>query len=353
MADEAMQELNKFVDHAVRNTKCGASMWTTFRWLSGFIYVICWLVALPAELLFNRRIGRRHMGMLPVTGAMLLVLVYWSFAGPLLVKLRGNAPAAWEFAWGPGFCGVIYLACVVHRIANWWRFRSEQQAHSFSCGIPWWVYPPRFLTRVFAPKTKVVPEGSAATEAASARFNSVYEAKPAAMAQTPIQEKDEWSRLPAMVLAHVKTEWRRFWSDWCASEVPTGPFAWYLGTVAHPLLLIALAWPLVLLSPALSLWVVAAALAIFLKARIDKAMVVETIYDIFDARIEQEFQRGLSDPRRLVAVERRGFAASGVGSVARLLADGRPSGDGRGELSPELSALLGPKAVGSAPIQPA
>lgn len=120
----------------------------------------------------------------------------------------------------------------------------------------------------------------------------------------------------------LKHELRRVVIDWRRCEPPSGTLVWVAATVVHPVLLFLLANVITQLNPALGSCLAMAAIAIFLKARVQKAIVVESVYDLFDARIEQEFTRALAEPVRLDAVDRAGFAVPGI---ARLVAHGHPA----------------------------
>lgn len=306
------------------NTHNGAGVWGTFRWLSSMLYAACWIVALPAELVLNRRVGARYAGLLPVTISFFLLGMLFATAGslrsPLLPAAKETASAS-DAMWTVLIAeGVFILAVIRNRIANWMRFRSEDQVHSLSNGVPFWLNPPRFASETVVSMSNDLREMASADYAAQASGNA------------------------QVVRGHVSG----FFQEWRSGLPPTGPIAWILATVVHPALLVAGSVPLAGINPAAGYYLFIAGVMIFLKARIQKALVVEKVYDLFDTRLEQEFTLALGNPVKAQNVERAGMIVPGI---ARVLSQG-PSDDdggpGRGSvrpkpspLSPDVQSLLG------------
>ncbi len=377
--DQALNEM-------IKQTKCGASVWTTFRWLANLVFGVCWIVALPAELMLNRRIGRRYAGLLPLLFA---IPVFWlfvelgqemmanSFKGASRSQLRAmNLPEhGFSALWPSGvLLGLLGLCLIGHRLANWHRFRSTEQVHSFSNGIPFWVLPPMWLIKLLPkpkppvpqPKTaspeqpqlpasadvtpdtdgRVTMVGSAIDTTAEVVLattppSAVIEAKPAAPSSKPLDGSLRWVLDAAKaIVAHLKGEWRSFVHEWRQGEIPTGAITWIASTIVHPILLSVVSVPIAALHVGFGAYLGFAAIAIFVKARIQKALVVESVYDIFDARIEQEFTSALAHPGRLRAVERTGFAVPGIARIAAQAVS--QSSQPCGKLDPQLEALMLP-----------
>lgn len=78
-------------------------------------------------------------------------------------------------------------------------------------------------------------------------------------------------------------------------------------------------------------------LAILVKARVQKGFVVESVYDIFDARIEQSLTQALKSPQQLRLIEAKGFPVPGT--VRAVQFDGIRTG-GSEPLAPALQGLL-------------
>jgi hypothetical protein len=225
-----------------------------------------------------------------------------------------------------------------HRLANWWRFRSTDQVHSFSNGVPFWLHPPQVLTG-WLPATAAAPGVGLAEPRPAARMGKGVSPMNAAVL----------AALAGELRDRLITEGRAVLSDWRQGQAPTGTLAWIAATVVHPVLVFLLGLLVIGWSFPLGLYVAAAASAIFIKARVQKAIVVESVYDLFDARIEQEFTRALAEPVRLDAVERTGFAVPGL---ARMVAGAAPSAsiEAKPSLAPELAVLVATN--GSSPPSP-
>jgi len=172
----------------------------------------------------------------------------------------------------------------------------------------------------------VVPATSAATE------------RPAASAP-PVQLNTVGSALRAAVneiTTKLAAEGSRALAEWRTGQVPTGTVVWLAATVLHPLLLGVLAVLVAQANRPLGIYLAIAAVGIFFKARVQKALVVESVYDLFDGRIEQEFKRSIAEPVKLDAVERAGFAVPGIARIVQQA--GNQSGSTG--LPPDLAALV-------------
>jgi hypothetical protein len=359
MIDGALQQTLQTV---VQNTKAGASVWTTFRWLGNLVYGLAWVVALPTELVLNRRMGRRYTGILPVGLSLVLITavlgVFTGFGSQISRAVGGGSrpPAAFMPPGVPptvaaasagsggswtllGLFVVLTVTMVFrHRLANWWRFRSTDQVHSFSNGVPFWLHPPQVLTG-WLPATSAAPGAELTAASPAVRIPK----------QASLLNASVLAALAGELRNRLITESRAVLSDWRQGQAPTGTLAWIAATVVHPVLVFLLGLLVIGWNFPLGLYVAAAAIAIFLKARVQKAIVVESVYDLFDARIEQEFTRALAEPVRLDAVERTGFAVPGL---ARMVATAAPSPmvEVKPELAPEFAVLVATN--GSSPPSP-
>lgn len=350
--DEVGAEVKSAINGMVQYTRCDASVWTTFRWLGNLVYALGWVFALPVELVLNRRMGRRYTGLLPVTISLLVLSAFIGLLGNFsnmftqpvassqpraMWGATPPAPVAAATATGAGIgtgmlltilLTIVLLALLRHRFANWWRFRSSDQVHSFSNGMPFWIYPPRALLRVVA-------ASSAATE------------RPAASAP-PVQLNTVGAALSAAVnevTTKLSAEGSRALAEWRSGQVPTGTVVWFAATLLHPLLLGGVALLVSQANRPLGNYLAIAAVGIFFKARVQKAFVVESVYDIFDGRIEQDFKRSLSEPVRLDAVERSGYAVPGIARIVEQA--GKQSGSTA--LPPDLASLVTPDGVSPHP----
>lgn len=326
MAD-ADAEMNQTVEAFLKQTRCGASVWTTFRLISNLLYSLCWTWALPVELILNRRMGRRYTGLLPVVVAFTLAagVLVASFAMSFQ-RAKGGTPSSLALtggytAIGLGM-GVLLLALLRHRIGAWWRFRSGDQVHSFSNGIPFWLHLPKPLVGVVAKHTKA----ASAPEPIDRSHKAV----------SPQGGTGEIMQAISLVLRHLGKQFAPFVQEWRSGAIPTGPFMWIASTVVHPLLIAAVALFVIPVSPVLAVYLAIAGGAIFLKARLQKAVAVEAVYDIVDSRIEHEFMEALSNPAQLRQAEQRGVIVPGI---ARTLAEVTAS-DASGKLAPEHTVLL-------------
>lgn len=336
--------------------RAGTSFWTTFRWLADIVYGICWMIALPVELLLNRRMGRRYNSMLPLTIAMLLMVgLYayfdWGVRFAREAQARLQQPVAMQPLQGgnpflrpqppamnqpnlaalqlpsplisgqtyflPALVGVIVLAMLAHRVDNWWRFRSTEQVHSRNCGIPHWVW---WLWAALARGTG--PSGIKPAE--------VIEAKPGS-------EVAVRSTRPASFAASVRSSFVTTLRGFTNGVPPTGTLAWIASTIVHPLTLWLASGLIARVDFVIATHLAFAGLAIFLKARIQKALVVETIYDVFDARIERTFMRGLESPTEMAAASRAGMIVPGVAEIMTEAISRLPK---QSALSPEYQALV-------------
>ena len=317
------EEIGQAAAQALKSVRAGSSVWTTLRFLSNLLFALCWIVALPIELLLNRRMGRRYSGFLPLCLSVTLVMTVLIFvsSGPSAFQ----AEAAKHLTLQPWFqrccitLGIIGLAVFRHRAANWLRFRTEDQVHSFSCGFPIYLQLP-FVNRL-------TPDQPTAT--------------PILATTTQDKKKARWKTLDTVMgdaLLHLLgPELKHFLSEWIRGRVPSGPFLWYASTVLHPVLLGAGAIALLKVDAPVASYCGLAAGAIFLKARIQKAIIVESLYDLFDARIEQDFMRSLGEPQRLNTVEQRGFPVPGL---ARIISAPLGTNSAATPLAPEFASLL-------------
>jgi hypothetical protein len=209
--------------------------------------------------------------------------------------------------------GLVMLMLLGHRVSNWQRFRTSDQVHSFSNGIPCWVLPPKWSLKILTPE-KDTDQGQTPAPAVTSDGGSIADVKatpqPVATGMIAVA-RDAWAALRA----HLAQEFRTYVQEWRRGEVPTGAITWYAATIVHPLVLFIAAGFVGILHVGFGVYLSVAAIAIFIKARIQKALMVETVYDIFDSRIEQSFRSSLSDPLRLRSVERTGYIVPGVARV--------------------------------------
>lgn len=330
MIEEFKGQSSPSMQSFLQSIRCGASIWTTFRFISGVIFAFCWIIALPVELVLNRKMGRRYTGFLPLFGAYIVMHFVFIAALPQRSWMGVSMPSTGaEF--GPLLMFLVMGAAIVrHRFASWWRFRSHEQVHSFSNGVPFWLHPPKVLVNL-------VP--SPKPSAAKATSTKASMPKPPPDANAPLAKKIEYALVAFadFLIEQVPSVFR----EWRSGEIPTGPITWMLATIAHPAMLFGSSIPVSLLNAPMGSYLMFAAVAIFLKARIQKAMIVETVYDLFDARIEHSFTQSLANPEKLRDIERTGLAVPGI---ARALGEMEPKGDGRpdgrGTLAPDLAALL-------------
>lgn len=291
MSEDA--EIQKTMEMMLKQTKCGASVWTTFRWMGNLLYLACWLIALPVELLLNRRMGRRYTGFLPLIGAFAFFLA-WMTVGAGVFQKAAEPSKIWVF--GPLPIMLIMAAAVIcNRAANWWRFQSDEQVHSFSNGVPVYLFPPTTLTARLAKKAGTIEPSDLNWRK---QVSAIKDGSAGSMTFATGIARYFWNQLLG------------FGREWRSGGMPTGPIMWIACTMVHPALLMVGAGLLFGLNAAVASYLMLAGTAIFLKARIQKAMISETIYDLFDARIEQKFVQSLSDPKRLEPVESAGFVAS-------------------------------------------
>lgn len=299
--------------------RCGASVWTAFRWVSNLLYGICWIVALPVELFFNRRVGRRYAGVIPVALSSLVLAAV--MLAPAILEAYQTPQEASQFdvssLWPVAIVlGIFALSVLRQRLASWWRFRSNAQVHSFSNGVPFWLNPPTWITE----PSKLVKA-------------SDWSLAPAAMPTPKSPLVAFWQEVRAL----FGREMKRFGQSWYRGEVPSGPIMWFASTVVHPMLLVGLGFHFTTGHLALGAYVAVAGLAVFAKARIQKAFVVEAVYELFDARIEQVFLRELSEPQPLHAAESAGLVVPGV---ARMMAGTIVSAPMQGGAAIEIKPTL-------------
>jgi hypothetical protein len=303
------------VGQAIKTMKAGASVWTTFRFLANIVYGLCWILALPVEMVLNRRVGRRYSSILPLTISVVLVSAFLRLVGVASAKAATEHPelkiAAASLEVSLGFLVVMALAVIRQRVASWWRLRTSDQVHSFSSGIPLWLCPPTMLTARLrnSPPKRPVEQRAAPTTV----FGTLCDDAGTA------------------ILAEV----RNFYQAWLHGRAPTGAIAWYGATVVQPLLLVGVAYLVAPVEAALGIYLVIAAIAILVKARIQKALVIESIYDIFDARIEQDFMRSLGEPQRLDSIERQGIPVPGLARIVSAEASSTA-----GQLPPDYARLI-------------
>lgn len=301
----------------VRQMRCGASVWTTFRFLANLLYGLCWIVALPVELLLNRRMGRRYTGFLPLLISLPLLAAFILFTSSVKARLlEGDKKLPLAFGvtnaalWTTGVSiGLVVIALMCQRFASWLRFRGADQVYSFSNGIPFWLYWPRFITSRL-PKLKEIPPGEAVppgelgtVSAESAATIPSFDLR--AFLQRPF-------KLEQAAENHAKRHLNALHREVWLGLVPTGPMYWIMSTIAHPLAVIYVGGVVRRMHEGLGWYLALAGLAILVKARIQKAIVVEAVYDLFDAKIEHDFTRSLATPVESNAVERTGFAIPGL-----------------------------------------
>lgn len=312
----------------LRSLRFGASAWTTFTFISQLLMTACWIVALPVELMLNRRMGRRYNGVLPLILSFVAWLIILSIGVTTNIRSAGSreeyiARASVEMIINLVIVALLLFGFVRHRFSAWLRFGGPDEVHSFSNGVPFWLYPPRlFVSAVNSslPAVAIVPPVDWRAEFQSARQSSFASLTLA-------------RRAAAQLRHHLSV----FWVEWRSGQVPTGPIMWIAATVVHPILLAVAAIALRRENGPFGLAITVAAIAIFLKARIHKAMIVESIYDLSDSRLEQEFTQALADPNRTRYVERSGLVMPGI---ARTVVDVPAQVEPKSAVSPELAHLL-------------
>jgi hypothetical protein len=356
-------EVNALGQELLRKTRAGTSFWTTFRWIADFVYGVCWIIALPLELLLNRRMGRRYNAMLPMAVAILGVVGLYSYFGWSIkamqeLQTRGGVPLAFAITprlvpdnsllaptqpgqfprprlpatanaavpvpqalssspyFLPVVMGVLLLALIAHRVDNWWRFRTTEQVHSRHCGTPHWVW---WLWQAMA---RLKPTGQEAA--------AVMEAKPSAVLPEGTSKTPTVGNVSRQSL-------RSFLRGAMVGVPPTGALAWLASTILHPLGLVGIGIAMTPFDIVVALHLYLVAVAIFLKARIQKALVVEAIYDVFDARIERVFMRGLESPKDMPTAARAGMVVPGIAEVIPQAMDRLPK---QSPLSPEYESLV-------------
>ncbi len=332
------ESLKATISQIIKSIRCGASIWTTFRFFSNILYALCWVLALPVELVLNRRIGRRYSGILPLFIAVEIMVQWLNFTSSVVTaanKTQWVAPVLDASGATKVALLAVIIAILGHRLANWWRFRTDDQVHSFSPGIPFWMHPPRVLTGLL-PMPRTAPPSDVAVLSSDAALS--------------LRSPDVGVVIPAL-LRGIRAELIDIVHAWRSGAVPTGSIVWIAVTVVHPIAVWAVGrFVLHRVDLGLASYLSIAALAMFVKARIQKAMAVESVYDLFDARIEQVFTRALSDPVRIKQVEAKGFMVPGL---ARALANATAGGSRPGVLASDLQALMTPEVKIGEPTEDA
>lgn len=309
------------------------------QWLSKVVFAICRLVALPLELVMNRRMGRRYAG----TGVLFVsLLVYlaivnygslrsYGFQGGFGMRSAsiGRSDSVLLLA---GF--IIALAIVRHRFANWWRFRSEDQVHSYSNGIPFWLHPPKFLL-IGTRKAKPIH-----LDANKKRWDDGLPKGPMGIGV--------FFRVLRAFLKHLGSKVSLFMREWRSGAVPTGPIAFAMATIVHPVIMLLCGALIGGVCKPLAYYMLWASIAIFVKGRIEKAETVERIYDLFDAKLDQEATAALANPVKLREVEAKGVVIPGF---ARSLVDVAKAAEPAATVAPDFGRLLTPKTPPGAPLQ--
>jgi hypothetical protein len=344
---EDLVELKQVASHIKRNTHVGASFWTTFRWLADIVYGLCWMLALPLELVTNIRVGRRYASLLPLVISAAVFVAFTVFAAPFLWRFVATAIrwmgttdggkaiyTAFEVPWTishsivftPWFLPiaivVIGLSLLRHRLGNWMRFRGGRQIHSRSPGISLSAY--MFFSQ----------EGTAGDGTRSITLS------PEPIIAPPVTVAKIWRALPQITQEAISQLDRGL-----APEILTYK-GWLVDTVAVPLAWLIVGFVVTRWEPVLGMYLMVAGGAIFLKARIAKAHVVELVYDMVDGRIDQEFRQSLGKPAALDRSARSGVI---VPSIARIV-NGQPMpGSAASPLSPELATLIAGESAAARP----
>lgn len=375
MSVQAVSEMGRAIGAIFGKIKASASVWGVFRGLTNLVFLLCWVLALPWELLFNRRVGRRYMGLAPLAASLALLAfgvslgasAYHAAKLALLAQQQqqqersqffdpraGNAGAGWASG-GTGVPGrsdraqpaatgadgvfnstrllltllvvAVWAASVVQRWANWQRFRTEDQVHSFASGVPWWVHPPRWLA------ARLLGRGK------TGAFHASMEIKPdRAGGSDRVPASGAWEVL-VLLRDTVRTDLRQMLEDMRGGRAPGGVLAWIAATVIHPALVLLLSLPVMSVSGPIAVYMQLGAIAMFIKARIEKALLIETVYDLYDARLTQQLHTALAEPKRLESLGRAGVVMPGFAS---MLPGGRPLPQPADALSPEFEGLLQP-----------
>lgn len=297
----------------------------SLQWLSKAVYFVCWMVALPLELVMNRRMGRRYAGAGPLAISLAVYLAIINYASLRSYGLPGGFGTR-NAALGRsdfvlvivGF--IIVLAMIGNRFANWWRFRSNEQVHSYASGIPFWLFPPKFL---------LLGTRKSAADAARKPWDEGLPRGPMGIG-TFFRVAWAFFRFGFSALSQFRREWR-------SGAVPTGPIAFLMATVLHPFITILMGALIAVVCKPLAVYFLWASVAIFIKGRIEKSEAVERIYDLFDARIDQEYTAALANPVKLRDVEAKGVIVPGL---ARSLAETVRTMESSETLPQELSQLV-------------
>lgn len=227
-----------------------------------------------------------------------------------------SADLIYQGSFRAAFLVLVLLAWYRHRLANWWRFQTDKQVHSFSYGVPaYLIYPGGEPEVITGGARSLVPLATGSSRIDESENRSWPD-------RVEILQTQTFTAFALDILGYSKSLLRQFGREWKSGEVPTGPVMWVAATIIHPIFVVGcVAAALMPLSPVLAVYWMFAAVAIILKARIQKAIVVEAVYDLFDARLEQEFASALSNPHRLRSVERRGFTVPGLARALVTLPD--------------------------------
>lgn len=264
-----------------------ASVWKTFRALTGLLLFLSWMISLPVELLLHRRIGKRYMNTVFAVVSYVMLAVLLSLcttssarAGrspmQLIEAMRINSQLS-------ALLLSVPLAFVVHYVCNRRRFARPDQGHSLDSGIPWLIFPP-FARNLAASLRKRLTRKPADSS----------QAPHATVAEISAYAGSAWTRLREHVMTHLQAT--------ASGEPPHGPFTWLFVSIIEPLLLALGGLGLLMHSSGpnpLGLYLIIVAVAMVLKSTIHQAEWRERMYDEVDQRLEMNAMRNWRDGQKL------------------------------------------------------
>lgn len=268
-----------------------ASLCKTFGKLSDFAFLVCWLACLPTELILHRRVGKRYQNtVFFVLSQLVLVLVVAMFLpslplGGSVEAIQARAQAVQQQLAGTFLpFNILSWTAIIAFLLHWWcnrrRFGTPEQIHSFDVGIPWLIYPPALLWRLFVGRSNARAEdgGGAVGGAPGGAIGSV---------ETLAYPATGFLRNARRFVRH---HFARLNNDAC----PYGPLTWLTLAVIEPAILIGTGLAVAALSSHYSgfgVYLAFVGFALFIKGRIYQAQWREWVYDQNDQRIEMEAKR--------------------------------------------------------------
>ena len=276
----------------------GTSVIKTFRVLFGIILTLCWLICLPVELILHRRIGKRYSNTVFVIVAYLLLnfsvavvgVVAFDLIRPMSAHaspatLSPNDPtmlrialALMPFNW---FYLAAFVAFVCHYVGNRRRFGTPEQGHSLDPGIPWIVYPPKFVVAL-------VLDNESSTELAL---------QPDQPMNGRAGSPPRWLNSPlAAPIRHILACGRAHIADLRAGKHPYGPVTWWACVLVEPALLIVGGIGIAIQAPVFlgfGVYLGIVGGAMWVKGRIWAADWRDRVYADVDQRLEAEAMQNI------------------------------------------------------------